>query len=144
MSKVYVVNLGRKFYYHKWTDPRTGKRITRSARTSNRREAERKAIILETQLSNSGNGTGSESWEAFQDVYEFQHLESLSSKAMLKSVSVLSAFGSACRKVRCPRLRRDYENAWELRAAGSLSRSVWLSSRRYESSRTRGTFLTRT
>lgn len=96
MTKVYVINLGRKNYYHQWTDPVTGKRITRSARTANRREAERKAMTLETQLSRDLTfGAGSESWDAFQDVYESQHLESLSQKAMLKSVSVLSAFGES-------------------------------------------------
>lgn len=52
MTKVYVVNAGRKFYCLQWTDPATGKRVTRSSRETTRRGAERKAVDLENQLSN--------------------------------------------------------------------------------------------
>lgn len=92
MTRVYVINLGRANYYHQWTDPATGKRVTRSAKTSNRREAERKAIVLENQLSTNTFSAGATSWAAFVDIYESQHLESLSEKAKLKSTSVLDQF----------------------------------------------------
>lgn len=95
MPKVYVIDQGRRFYYLQWTDPLTGQRVTRSSKCTTRRDAERKAFLLENQLSTEGVlADGSIEWETFRDAYETRHLGSLAVRSEQKAISVLSTYES--------------------------------------------------
>ena len=59
-----------------WSDPLTGAKRRRSAKTSDRKEAERAAIRLEEQL-NAGHVVDNISWDAFRLRYEDEHLTTL-------------------------------------------------------------------
>lgn len=95
MTKVYVVNLGRKYLYLQWTDKETGRKLTRSSKCKTRRDAERKAIVLENQLSSGDRNLTHLKWKEFVERYQFEHLASLAHKTEVKSLGVLAAFHEA-------------------------------------------------
>lgn len=98
MVKVYVVNLGRAFYYLQWVDPATGKRFTRSSKEKTRRGAERKALELEAQLSrNRLVSDGSYPWRDFLNRYTTDHLQGIGHNSELKALSILDGYESAMR-----------------------------------------------
>lgn len=91
--KVYVVSLGRKYLYLQWVDPETGRRVTRSSKCKTRRDAERKASLLEIQLSSGeGSASGKIKWEEFAELYQIEHLSSLAKKTEIKAIGVLENF----------------------------------------------------
>lgn len=92
MTRVYVIDMGRKFYYLQWDDPVTGRRITRSSKCKTRRDAERKAQSLENQLSSDGGVSGRMSWTDFAARYQMEHLRSLALRSQLKACSVLDSY----------------------------------------------------
>lgn len=98
MHRVYVLDLGRKFLYLQWTDPATGGKRKRSAKTAKRREAERKAKELEDVLNEHLlPADGSVAWDVFVDRYQHQHLQSLAGKSETKSLGVLDSVARHCK-----------------------------------------------
>lgn len=90
--KVYVVSLGRKYLYFQWVDPETGKRITRSSKCKTRRDAERQAALLESQLSAGETAAGKVRWDDFVQFYQVEHLSGLAKASELKALGVLESF----------------------------------------------------
>jgi len=90
--KVTVVNFGdRASLQLQWRDPMTGKKKTKSAETSNEREAERKAGELEKKLqAGTYRGKCRLTWTEFWDRYEDEYLSRLAPKTQKKSVTVRS------------------------------------------------------
>lgn len=77
MVKVYLFQReGRRFYECQWFDPITGKRKTKSTKTEKKREAERFAGSLESDL-NSGRfeETTNATWENLANRYETEVLQ---------------------------------------------------------------------
>lgn len=73
--KVYVIDYNRRFLVLQWTDPTTGKRVTRSSKTTKRREASIKAAELEKKLNETrATGDGSISWSTFFNLYQLREL----------------------------------------------------------------------
>lgn len=93
MTSVYVINFGRKYFYLQWTDPETGRKITKSSKCTSRRDAERVAISIERDFERSSGVISSNlSWESFADRYEFEHLNSLAERSKMKAFSVLNTY----------------------------------------------------
>jgi integrase len=68
--KVHVVKrAGREFLQLEWDDPVTGKTHSRSAKTANMREANRRASTLEEQLRDGTFGIGYTPWAEFRQAY---------------------------------------------------------------------------
>ena len=90
---VKVVKYGdRKNLLLSYSDPRTGKRVTRSADTAVRREAERAAAKWEDELrEGSYKKTSNCSWEAFRERYERQVHQEQAPKTLSKVISVFNA-----------------------------------------------------
>lgn len=83
----------RKHLMLVWTDPVTGKRRTKTARTANQREAHRAASELEKQLNSSiAAQDGSMVWREFTDRYVATHCVGMKPTARSKVVTVLSTF----------------------------------------------------
>lgn len=78
--RVYAIKFpDRPAYQLQWTDPATGRKKTKSARTANRREAERKAIDLEDQLNQHGCiGVGELPFDDFFNRFDEEHVAGLS------------------------------------------------------------------
>jgi integrase len=68
---VIVVDRGRKYWYLRYTDPVTGQNIEKSARTTKKREAVKRAGEWQTELLNGMDGNGRVvKWSEFRDRYE--------------------------------------------------------------------------
>lgn len=66
----------RRTYQLYYVDPLTGRDVTRSAKTDNRREAERAAAIWESELDRRGMDANSKmSWDVFRVRFEAEFLE---------------------------------------------------------------------
>ena len=88
----------RKNYLLIYVDPRSGKRVTRSARTSNRREAEREAAKREAELRQGIYATSNNiTWEAFRERYERQVEQEQAPKTLQKVISVFNSIEAICR-----------------------------------------------
>jgi len=76
--KVYVIDAGRKFFYLQWTDPKTGKRETRSSKCTKKRDAETARVRLEAELNQRiPKGDGSLLWKDFLVVYHDRETSSM-------------------------------------------------------------------
>lgn len=93
LYRVFVVEYpDRKFLVLRHRDPFSGKTITRSARTTNRREAERRAAAWEGELlQGKTNLSTSISWAAFRERYETEVVASLAEKTGRKIDTVFDA-----------------------------------------------------
>lgn len=91
--KVSVVRFGdRAALQLQWRDPMTGKKKTKSAETSNYREAQREALKLEEKLrAGSYRGKCRLTWQAFWDLYEDERLSRLAPMTAKKSRTVRSS-----------------------------------------------------
>lgn len=77
MPKVYVIDMGRKFFGLRWTD-HTGRVRSKSSKCTRRREAERAAAELEKQLTaDEMPQDGSMQWHTFVDRLGVEHLSGL-------------------------------------------------------------------
>lgn len=94
--RVYVVREAKSPYlYLQWEDPRTGKRRTRSARTADESEAERKRADMEYELNHGvGDGGGTMSWARFVERYAEEKLAFLRKASRSKAEMALARFGS--------------------------------------------------
>lgn len=93
--KVYVIDYGkaRKYLVLQWIDPTTGKRRSKSAKTSKRREAGLAAAELEKALNAAmPTGDGRLPFGDFVLLYDQAHLTSLAPASRYRSLSVLSIF----------------------------------------------------
>lgn len=92
--RVHVVQeKDRSFLSMRYRDPLTGKRVKRSAGTSHRKEAERRAHAWEAAI-NEGRDTRPSriEWAAFRERYEVEKLSSLSPGTREASASALNHF----------------------------------------------------
>ncbi|BBO33460.1 tyrosine-type recombinase/integrase [Lacipirellula parvula] len=88
----------RKNYLLVYIDPRSGKRVSRSAKTANRREAEREAARWEAELQEGIHATSNNmSWEAFRERYERQVSQEQAPKTLQKVISVFNSIEAICR-----------------------------------------------
>ncbi len=90
--KVTVVKFGdRPTLQLQWRDPNTGKKKTKSAETSNEREAERKAGEHEKKLrAGTYRGACRTTWTDFWERYEDEYLSRLAPGTLKKSLTVRS------------------------------------------------------
>lgn len=79
----------RSRYYAKWTNPETGSECRRTTGKTNRREAERFAADLETELNLGRDAAAAVSWPVFFDRYKAEQLTGLSNRTEEKARSVL-------------------------------------------------------
>ncbi len=94
MVTVYVLEpKDRPHYQAQWLDPATGKRKTRSLRTADPTQADRKAAELEDKL-NAGQDVqpARMAWEAFAQRYAEEHLPGLRDTTQNKRRSLLRTF----------------------------------------------------
>ncbi|MHC4879481.1 MAG: tyrosine-type recombinase/integrase [Planctomycetota bacterium] len=82
----------RSSYYLGYRCPATGRKKTRSAKTSNRREAERAAALWEQQINTIGSANGSTPWADFVELYDERHLSHLRESARDAALSALRIF----------------------------------------------------
>ena len=77
---VIVIDRGRKNLYLRYSDPVTGQKIEKSARTSKKREAVKAAGEWESELKNGVAANSSRvTWKAFRDAYQ-EHVDATLSK----------------------------------------------------------------
>lgn len=92
---VHVARNGKRNWQLYYTDPITERRIWRSARTTDRREAERAAARWEAELAaGAAPQTDRVTWSAFRDRFESEHLSGLADKTALAYRTALTAFES--------------------------------------------------
>ncbi len=130
MSEIHVsvVAFGdRKYLQLQWTDPLTGKKKTRSAKTTKQRDAERAAGQLEKQLRDGAYKDPSKTtWAEFRRRYEDEVLAGLAESTAHKAAWVFDTFE---RIVKAARLRevtaaRVSGYAAELRRQGKAESSI--------------------
>lgn len=81
----------RKYLYAQWVDPVSGRKKTRSTKTTHRREAERFAARLEADLESGVADCGSQiTWAAFRRRYEEEVLAGQSPAAQAKERTTLN------------------------------------------------------
>lgn len=90
----------------RYKDPMTGKQVRRSADTTNKREARKKAAVWEAEL-NSGKSqaTGNIRWEEFRRRYESEVVSGFAEKTACKISGVFNVLEAALPKVADGRLR---------------------------------------
>lgn len=72
---VIVIDYKRKFLALQYLDPVTGKRVTKSSKTSSRKEAEKRAVEWQTELKNGLYKSPSKlTWTEFRERYEREYL----------------------------------------------------------------------
>lgn len=74
-----------------FTDPQTGREVSKSANTSDRREADRAAALWEAELLKSRGHDGA-SWDWFIERFRSEHLASLSRRGRNSYVTALNQF----------------------------------------------------
>lgn len=103
MIKVNVIDYGRKFLQLQYVD-RTGRRVTKSSKCTNRRDAHRAATKLEKELNGDGaSEDGSIAWGDFCAVYRVEHVEGLADNTGTVINSTIKAF----EKIAAPEILRD-------------------------------------
>lgn len=124
--KVYVISLGRKFLYFQWICPITGRRLTRSSKCKTRRDAERKASILENQLSSAEDGQGRCRWKTFRSLYENEHLAGLAANSEYKAIGILDSFERLAEPTQVHRITAGTLSAYvaKLRDAGRSEATI--------------------
>lgn len=106
--KVYVIDYGRKYLQFQWTDPSTGRRLTKSSKCTIRRKAERKAGELEKQLNAHRHAAdGSLDWTAFRDRVFLEYTAGLARKTRLGIEAILGRFEAHCLPKRLWDLNED-------------------------------------
>lgn len=81
----------RKYYEAQWADPVTGRKRTRSTGKTTRKDAERFAAKLETQLEEGGGLIERITWDEFRRRYETEVLAGRALKTRQKMRSTLNA-----------------------------------------------------
>lgn len=76
-----------------WIDPLTAKEKSRSADTTDRRQAERAAARLEEELA-AGNAVGKVTWESFRQRFEDEHLTNKSRHTQKAYATAMNTFES--------------------------------------------------
>lgn len=85
---VHVIDYGRKFLTLQYVDPVTGKRKSKSSKSATRKEAEKQAVVWQTELRNGLYKPPSKlTWAEFRQMFERQHLSEVreSSAARVRS-----------------------------------------------------------
>lgn len=91
LIRVKVVDIGRKNLVLRWVDPESGREKQKSARTSNRKTAERVAGELEADLRKGRYESPSRlSWEVFRERFEQEKLAILAPGSMVAYASSLN------------------------------------------------------
>ena len=68
--RVHVADYGRKNLYMRYVDPQTGKQVSRSTKTSDRKQADRVAAVWEDELQNGRYKEPSKiTWDEFWELY---------------------------------------------------------------------------
>lgn len=91
MTKVYVVDYGKKNLMLRYKHPLTGKWKHKSAGTHKQREAERAAERLEQKLRKSAPEDDKIGWLTFRDRYEVEHASGLADGTRRKISTTLDA-----------------------------------------------------
>ncbi|MHC2067365.1 tyrosine-type recombinase/integrase [Bremerella sp. T1] len=91
LIRVKVIDIGRKNLVLRWVDPESGREKQKSARTSNRKTAERVAGELEADLRKGRYEPPSRlSWEVFRERFEQEKLAILAPGSMVAYASSLN------------------------------------------------------
>lgn len=92
---VHVAKNGKRYWQLYYIDPTTENRVWRSARTTDRREAERAAARWEAELvAGIAPQTDRVTWGAFRDRFESEHLSSVADKTAIAYRTALNSFES--------------------------------------------------
>ena len=128
---VHVVNYGRQSLYMRYTDPVTGKQVTRSTGTRRKRDAERAAAKWESELREGRSRTRSKAtWEEFRERIEVDYLPPLAKKSVTKIDGVLDSFERIAKPKLLSGITADAVTRWqrELRANGLAEATIKSSS----------------
>ncbi len=87
---VYPVT-GRKFFYCQWTDPTTGKPVTRSTKKTKRNEAERAAVDIQRKELEGRAGLKESSWDELREAYKAAQYPAQRPKTRAKTDSTFNA-----------------------------------------------------
>ena len=95
--KVHVVKFGGRFLYMRYKDPETGKFVTRSTKTLNRKEALKAAGQWEAELREGRYKSPLKiTWQEFRERYETEVLPGLAATTALKVRGVFDAIERIC------------------------------------------------
>ena len=127
----------RKNLVLRWIDPDTGNKKTKSAKTTRRREAERKAAKLEADLKDGLlSGPPAVTWQEFKQAYQDDYLSSLADSTF----RIVNTTFNQVEEVLKPKLLKDLTSAliatWQtrLRTRGLAEATIGLHSRHLKAS----------
>ena len=129
---VVVVDRGRKFLYLRYTDPLTEKRIEKSAKTANMREAEKQAGKWQAGkwqaeiLAGMGSKGSNYTWAEFRESYLQLHASSLAEESESKIGTVPKSFESIIGAHRVASVTSQHVSKWQakLRADGKSEHTI--------------------
>lgn len=125
--EVVVVDRGRKFLYLRYTDPLTEKRIEKSARTANKREATKRAGQWQAEiLAGMGSKGSNYTWDEFRESYLQLHASSLASETESKILTVLTSFEKTIGAHRLGAVTSQHVAKWQatLRIEGKSEHTI--------------------
>ena len=133
--RVHVVNYKRKSLYMRYTDPVTGKQVTKSTGTHRRKEAERLAHKWEADLNEGRYKAPSKvTWFEFRDRYEHEVVTALAERTAGKVSAVFNAVERHLNTHKLANLTADRISTLALGFGGAMTgehgdgilRSCWL------------------
>lgn len=112
--KILVVKFGdRKYLQLQYTDPISGKKRTRSAKTTNRREAERAAARWEAEiLAGKAPASGKMLWTAFRERYESEVVSGFALETAKKIATGLDLVESILNPTRIGEITSESLSRW--------------------------------
>ena len=106
---VIVVDRGRKYLYLRYTDPVTGQRIEKSARTTKKKEAMKRAGEWQTELRNGIDAKGRiVTWSEFRDRYEDDCVSQMKDSTAVTVSGVFNNFERVMRPDRVSRINTNW------------------------------------
>ena len=82
---------GRKFFYCQWTDPTTGKSVTRSTKKTTKREAERAAVDIQRKAMEGRAASKESTWDELREAYKAAQYPTQRPKTRAKTDSTFNA-----------------------------------------------------
>lgn len=122
---VIVVNRGRKYLYLRYTDPVTGQDIEKSARTSSKREATKRAGEWQAELRAGKGGVKSRlSWADFREDFECNYLADLSPAYQTNVSSTFNVIEDAMRPDQLRRVSKEWLKQFRQKVSGRPDATV--------------------
>lgn len=106
---VIVVDRGRKYLYLRYTDPVTGQKVEKSARTTKKKEAAKRAGEWQAELRNGIDAKGRiVTWSEFRDRYEDECVGQMKDSTAVTVSGVFNNFERVMRPDRVSRINTNW------------------------------------